>query len=382
MRITYLKWGYSHDEAIINAFRNEGIYITDLTIPENLLIRGNTEGCNEQWLAEWKKFKSAILSLESDILFTINFFDFLSDLCLKEMIPYCCWVLQLPDFDLYHKAVYNPCNYIGICDSYLVEKMQKIGLSKVFFLPDAIDLLDGEENEPLYRELCFVESTPSVQLDQTGMSLYGKGYLDAFLHAQRVLYGAYILENGMISRVQREFEDTHLIPSSIRDEFHQLYLADEYLAPVCTRMQQEILVQNFDTLITIYSNGAFSNCDSVKYPYEENEEKRRKIYSEKEFSLVLAPHILHNGIPRTALEVIAAGGFPLCGFQKDYAYFFKNNESIAFFSSISEFRRAIVKYGNNPDERERIRRASYKLVKEQHTYKQRIISMLNIWNSI
>lgn len=113
-----------------------------------------------------------------------------------------------------------------------------------------------------------------------------------------------------------------------------------------------------------------------------NEDKRREIYAEKEFTLVLAPHILHNGIPRDLLEVIMAGGFPLAGFQKDYTYFFRKDETLAYFTNAAEFSQAVVKYGNSAEERERVRQAAYQTVMAGHTYRHRIATMLEMWEKL
>ncbi len=44
-------------------------------------------------------------------------------------------------------SVRNACNYLGICDSYLVEKLWQLGVSKAFFLPDAVELKEpGKES--------------------------------------------------------------------------------------------------------------------------------------------------------------------------------------------------------------------------------------------
>lgn len=70
------------------------------------------------------------------------------------------------------------------------------------------------------------------------MTAYSKGYLDAFIHAQRVLYGASILENGLLLKVQKEVMENNPVPPGIHLEIQKLFIADRYLAPKCSRMQQ------------------------------------------------------------------------------------------------------------------------------------------------
>lgn len=381
MKLTYLMWGYPHDAAIIKAFRGAGILVETVVISQE-----TSEIMSQEWEGKERGLSfglgEQIRTSVGDIVFSVNFFAPISDFCQNEKIPYCCWILQLPDFDLYTAAVRNSCNYLGICDSYLVERLWKAGITKTFFLPDAVEPGEDRGRPPIEKGVCFIAKYPKDKLDTKKMTKYGEGYLEAFLHAQRVLYGASLLENGLLLRVQQEVMESNPVPLRILVEMQKLYTADRYLAPKCSRMQQDILLYRAASAMTIYSDGEFADCKAKKLPFVEEEEKRREIYAEKEFTLVLAPYTMHDGIPRETLEVIAAGGFPIAGFVKDYAYFFKKDETLAYFTNFSEFSKALIRYGNNWDERERVREAAFRLIQEAHTYRHRIATMLEIWGKL
>lgn len=370
MKLVYVMWGYSHDTSISQAFEEIGVTV------EFLSLLQEDNGSRKEVLRE------RIRSAAPDAVFTVNFLAEISDLCEREEIPYCCWVLRLPNFDLYGPAVKNRCNRIGICDSYLVEKLLQTGIRGVFFLPDAVEIGGLREAGFTEREVCFVARYPEVSLSAERMTAYGKGYLDAFLHAQRVLYGAFVLEDGLVSRVWREFEKANPVPEGILPKMRRLYTVDRHFAPACTRLQQDIFLQNFASIMTVYSNGDFPGCNCIKRPFVEEEEKRRVIYGEKEFTLILPDRALHSGMPREVLEVIAAGGFPVVGLQRDLAYFFKRDETLAWFTNPSEFSRAVVHYGNDSGERERVRRAAFDTVRCGHTYRHRIAVMLEMWEKM
>lgn len=387
MKLAYLMWGYPYDEAIIRAFEKEGIQTERIDFSQNKdfadVIGTEWNGLKTLSITEFEKsLEEEWNQCSSDIMFSVNFSAEVSEFCQKNKIPYCSWVLQLPNFELYTKSIFNACNYIGICDSYLVEKMWKLGVEKAFFLPDAVELKEKIDNIELEREFCFIAKHPENMVNTEDMTLYGKGYLDSFLHAQRVLFGASILEEGIINRVYQEFVGGYSIPEPLLPQMQKLYMADKYLAPACTNLQQNIFMKNNENIMTIYSNGSFEMSNAKKHSYVTDEMARRKIYAGKEFSLVLAPHVLHNGIPRDALEVIAAGGFPLCGYQKDYGYFFERNETLAYFTNMNDFSNLIIKYGNDHKERERVKENAYKVVAEGHTYRHRIIRMLEAWESL
>lgn len=387
MRLTYIAWGYIYDEAIIRAFKAEGFQIEEIDFLQNIDFVNDTE-------KEWDIPKSnseeearrivetKLIDCSADIVFSINFNAVISEFCQQKEIPYCCWVLELPNFDLYTKAVFNPCNYIAICDSYLVERMWQLGVQKAYFLPDAVELGEKVSDEKFEREFCFIAKYPVSVFNTDKMTLYAKGYLDSFIHAQRVLYGANVLENGLINRVYQEFKNGNSIPKQIIPQMEKLFIADKYLAPMCTGIQQNIFMKNNENIMTIYSDSEFKMCNTKKYSYVSEEKERRKIYAGKEFSLILAPHVLHNGIPRDMLEVIAAGGFPICAYQKDYGYFFERDENIAYFTNAAEFSQVIVKYGNNHEERARVKENAYNMVATYHTYRNRIVSMVEMWGKL
>lgn len=385
MKLTYLLWGYAYDDGIIRAFEAEGFQIEKISFLQN--------GCLDNSVGkEWDFFKSSeeikkileikLNSCSADIIFSVNFHAAVSEFCQQKKIPYCSWVLQLPNFDLYTKSVLNACNYIGICDSYLVEKMWQLGVEKAYFLPDAIELGKKVNDVGFEREFCFIAKHPISSLSTEKMTLYGKGYLDSFLHAQRVLFGANILEDGLINRVYQEFIDNNHLQEQILPQMQKLFMADKYLAPACTEIQQNIFMKNNENIMTIYSDGSFEMCNVKRNPYIMDEMERRKIYAGKEFTLVLAPHVLHNGIPRDTLEVIAAGGFPICGYQRDYGYFFERDNNLAYFTNMNEFTQMIIKYGNNHEERNRVKENAYNVVAKEHTYHSRIIRMLEMWENL
>lgn len=369
MVLTYIMWGYAHDEAIIRSFQRMGMEIAAVRIE------------TREW-QEKEIWQTRLKNAMGDIVFSVNFFAQVSDLCQELGMPYCTWVLQLPNYDLYTESVQNPCNYLGICDSYLVEKLWNIHVQKVFFLPDAVEEVYAEETTPIYRGVCFMDEQPREKLSVEGMSLYCRGYVEAFIHAQRVLYGEYILENRLIERVEREVLASNRVPKEILPGFRKLFLADYYLAPTCTTARQKIFLQNYDNVMSIYSDGSFSDCECEKHGMPAEEKVKKRIYLEKEFTLVLAPLSLHRGIPRQTLEVIAAGGFPLCSMQADYAHFFQNGENIACFHTTAEFNDLLVRFGNSFEERCRVREAAVNAVAKHHTYRSRMEFMLEMWDKL
>lgn len=377
MTLLYISWGYIHEDEIIIEFENKGIEIKKVKFPlKNEVVAENFQK------EEYRRLLENEMDESVDIIFTINFFSEVSEWCERRNIPYASWILELPNYDLYTKSVFNCCNYIGVCDSYIVEKLLKIGVNKVFLLPDAVGREIEEPKVFKEREFCYISKRPQKTLNYLDVSLYAKGYLEAFLHVQRVIPGEMILETGLLNRVYGELLNNNKIPPKILSTMEKLYFADYYLNPECVALRENIFIQNHSSLITIYSNEDFSMCNTIINPYIEEGPIRRRIYAEKEFSLILTPYTQHNAIDRNALEVICAGGFPICSYQKDYDIFFTKDKNLVYFKNEEEFLKIITWYGNDQEERKRIIKEAYYHVKENHTYKNRIDTMIHFWNKL
>lgn len=378
MKIIYLSWGYKYDQFIIKEFQNQNIEVRVQHIPS-----AEWGSCNFH-----KNRESTLLldilesigdSINNSILFSIDFNRVVSEFCQEKDVPYCSWVLNLPNFDLYTKSIYNNCNYVGICDTYLVEKMWKMGIKKIFYLPNAIQLFENNIKDYEERGFCFLGNQDEVLLNINDISLYAQGYIDASIHSQRVNPNSYILETGLSNRVYFELLKCNKVDKKILDYFQRLYIADYYLAPYCTMQAQNIFLQNMQNLLTIYSNNEFDMCNCKKNKYIEDNEEKNKIYQKKEFTLVLADYYLHHGVSRQVLEIIAAGGFPICEYRADLDNMFEEGQNIAYFKNREQFLRLVDKYGNNKEERDKLLKKSRTWVLENHTYNNRIKTILKMW---
>lgn len=390
MKLAYFTWGYPYEDEIALAWERAGVDVERLPLPAAWVCaaqkfqgqRNADVGSAAQ--KESRAYETADeeqireqIRRAADMVFSVNFNAQLSEMCRDEKILYCSWTLQLPDFDLYLEAVRNPCNLLYVCDSYLVERLRRAGAPAVFLLPDAVESAEKPEKVPVEREACFFAEPVLSPLSTEGMTLYGKGYLEGFLHTQRVVLGESLLETGMLSRIQEEFLSQNPVPEQIMPQLRLLYAADYYLAPACTNLQRRIFLQNVASVMTIYSDEDFADCRAaVRKPYVPSREERGRICASKEFTLVLPPHTLHNGIPRQTLEVIAAGGFPLAGYQKDYARFFKSGETLVWFTDHRDFLVKLANFGNHYDEWARVKEAAFRTVMKEHTYDCRITALL------
>lgn len=382
MKLIYLEWGYPYDSDIQKAFIEKEAEVFPFRLAakvDNYLYPplGEEEMTQLQALVEKKK---------PDMIFSINFLAGISEFCKSNGLIYGSWVLQLPNMDLFTESVRNGCNRIGICDSFLAERLWKEGITNVFFLPDAVVGCQRVKYDTI-RACSFVGKVPFAYAD-TPFSTASKdlsentmGYLAGTAHCQRVLYGATVLEDILIGAPAGEFMGKYPTPRQIMPQLGRLYLTEAYLTPEVTRLEQIILLQNMSSGvdIEIFTDGEFPDCTGKKQGYPENLQEKLEIYGSSIINLVQADRSYHDAIPHQVLEIMASGNFVLVNYQKDFGYFFKQEETIVCYGDRLERAQLYNKYGMDPKERKRVCDAAFEAVRAGHTYAHRIDFMLENW---
>lgn len=375
MKLIYLEWGYPYDKDIQNAFVEKGTEICpfQLSVAVDCHLYPRLDGVERQRLLQLLEEKKA------DAVFSINFIAWISDFCQQNHILYSSWVLQLPNMDLLTDAVQNSCNRIAICDSYLVERLLRLGMENIVFLPDAVAECRRVKLE-MVRPCCYLGKVPFSYSDTPYGQGAGRisdstlGYIAGMAHCQRVLYGATMLEDILMGTAAAEFMEKYPLPERVLPQLHRLYLMEAYVAPEVTRLEQIILLQNMSSGVDIdvFTDGIFPDCTGRIFPYKEETQDRLEIYGSTIVNIVQNDRSIHDAIPHQTLEIMASGNFALANFQKDYGYFFQQGETIVCYGDRLERAQLFNEYGMNPEKRNRLCDAAFEAVRAGHTYAHRI----------
>ncbi len=128
-----------------------------------------------------------------DLVFSIGYLHEASVFCHMLGCLYVSWILNLPNFDLFRNSVSYSGNYFFAGESALVDWLKKSGAQNVFYLPAAAAFCEKIESSKIY-EISFIGKIPvwnrgEIFSEETKLSRSCLGYLDGFVHSQRVLYG-------------------------------------------------------------------------------------------------------------------------------------------------------------------------------------------------
>lgn len=328
-----------------------------------------------------------------DLVFSLNYFGSISNVCDEFMIPYVAWTVDAPLLELYSKSIYNECNYIFSFDTKTIERLNEMGVKKVFSLPLAVyekkyrNISVSEEEKIRFGgDVAFVGST------YQNRTFYGrlshlpaelKGYLDGIVIAQENVSGYNFLEEMLSDELMSEIEKyVHL---DIGDKFlgsKKMIFATSFLGTEVTFIERVHILneisKRFD--LKLYTNDDISNilpkvknCGTVDYYSEMS-----KVFRCSKVNLNVTLRNIERGIPLRVFDVLASQGFLLTNKQVDLAQCFIDGEDLVTYDDVEDLMNKIEYYLSHEKERIEIAQNGYQKVMTYHTFEKRIVYILEI----
>lgn len=192
-------------------------------IEETFLAMGHLVDVIEQKLESYDEDEAferrltGILQKKSyDFVFSVNYFAVVSEVCQRCRVKYLSWSCDNPLISMYHKSVFNECNYIFNFDKSNCLEFQGMGVQHMYYLPLAVDtdrldaLIDHADDLKLYQnEVAFVGSLYERNTyDKLKVVLpdYLKGYLEAVMQAQMSVSGGNIIEEMLTPDILEQLQ--------------------------------------------------------------------------------------------------------------------------------------------------------------------------------
>ncbi len=375
MKILMYRWHVYHQEPIAAALRKAGHEVLELD------FEGSGYNEDAQYM---QKVVSDIQENRVRMIFTINYFGVLSDACEQCSIPYVVWTCDSPLIAMYHKSVFNACNYLFIFDKVQYYYFKQLGLPNVYHLPLAAldrcpDRLDGEE---FSAEISFVGSLyykNSYDGIADKLSPYLQGYFDAAMNAQADIFGENLFDRLLTPDILCElsdiidFQQSEDSLSDISLVFNTTFLGFKMAQrerigclSLLGRKHKVSLYTDSHTLIE-----GVKNCGSVAYHTD-----MPKVFRQSAINLNFTIRNIRSGIPLRVWDILGCGGFVLTNFQAELPAFFENEKDLVWFDSIDDMCRKADYYLSHEEERKRIARNGYEKAVQYHSYDQRIHTIL------
>lgn len=366
-------------------------------IEQTFLLLGHTVDNIEQELGSYdvspefeRVIEEKIRENHYDMVFTVNYFALISNVCQRLQVKYVSWTCDNPLISMYHESVFNQCNYIFTFDKTNYLEFKGMGVEHIWYLPLAVDvnrldaILEESADTAKYRgDVAFVGSLyerNSYDKLKNRLPEYLQGYFDAVMEAQLNISGANIVEPMLTAEILEQLQEHFQLEKS-EGSFSDLGLIFQttvlgFKIAEIERRRALIELSKYYR-VNVYSNSDVSDllriqyCGSVDYWSE-----MPKVFHASKINLNFTIPNIKSGIPLRIWDVLGSGGFLLTNYQAEIPYYFEEGKDLVCFDGIEDLREKVGYYLTHEEERQEIARNGYRKVKEKHNYIERIRAML------
>lgn len=374
-------------------------------VEETFKLLGHTVDNLEQKLGNYDidpafelVLKERLHQVHFDMVFTVNYFAVISNICQELGIRYVAWTCDNPLISMYHKSIFNDCNYIFTFDKTNYLEFKAMGVKHIWYLPLAVDteridaIIDGEiepdgiDKRAYAGDVAFVGSLyerNSYDKMKNNLPEYLQGYFDAVMEAQLNISGANIIEPMLTTPILEQLQQYFKLEKSSEDSFSDLGLIFQTtvlgfkIAEVQRRRALIELSKYFN--VNVYSNSDVSDLVRVRYMGSVDYwSEMPKVFRESKINLNFTIPNIKSGIPLRVWDVLGSKGFLLTNYQAEIPYYFTEGEDLVCFDGVEDLREKVAYYLSHEEERLQIAENGYKKVKEHHSYVRRVQEMLHI----
>lgn len=378
-------------------------------IEQTFLLLGHTVDNIEQELGSYdvspefeRVIEEKIRGTHYDMVFTVNYFPLISNVCERTGVKYVSWTCDNPLISMYHESVFHDCNYIFTFDKTNYLEFRGMGVKHIWYLPLAVDtermdallgvpeevgrwkVAQDPEMQKYRGDVAFVGSLyerNSYDKIKNRLPEYLRGYFDAVMEAQLNISGANIVEPMLTTNILEQLQEYFQLEKS-DGSFSDLGLIFQTtvlgfkIAEIERRRALIELSKHYK--VNVYSNSDVSDllriqyCGSVDYWSE-----MPKVFRMSKINLNFTIPNIKSGIPLRIWDVLGCGGFLLTNYQAEIPYYFKEGEDLVCFDGLEDLCEKVGYYLEHEEERKRIAWNGYRKVREKHSYIERIRTILD-----
>ncbi len=395
-KMLILSWNSVNNTDYLEAFHNIGFEIE--TIQTNIYSDVKADNVD--------RFNRFLDEHDYDVVFSINFFDYVSEACYTHGIPYLSWAYDSPiAINASEESKYET-SFIFLMDTdevaYYVEK----GYKNVFYLPLAVNIekydsiiCSNDDKERFDARVSFVGNLYKTKLNEylNYLTDYKKGFFNAILDYNTGRYNSYASEE-IFRRDLSEWLDEKTFRNAVfkgesKDKKMPLENNDMMKSIVprvglltnktITNRERLIIISMLSNhwKFNLYStdkNELFKNvneCGPVDY-YSE----MPKVFKCSDINLNITFKSIKCGIPLRCLDIMGCGGFLLTNYQRDFDEHFRDGENLAIFNSIGEAYEKCAYYLSHDEIRQKVANRGHETINKYYTYDYQIRRMMKMAN--
>lgn len=329
---------------------------------------------------------------ESQIVFSINFFPVVSEVCNIFHIPYVCWIVDSPVMELYSHSIRNSWNRIFLFDYALYEEFRGENPKGIFYLPlgadyvrldSLIETITEQDRKKYSADVSFIGSlyTEKCPYNHLKEESWLKGYLDGVIEAQTKVYGYNFLEECITDEVLQQFKEKvpfyHFPEKASHND--RAAMAHLYLGNKVTEQERLRLLKRVSEVysLDLYTASDFSPLPRANYRgLAKSTTEMPKIFHLSKINLNFTSKPIRTGLPLRLWDILGAGGFVLTNFQSEIPEYFEVGKDLDIYASEEELMEKIRYYLEHEKERQAIAESGYRKAKEQYSLELRVKQIL------
>lgn len=329
---------------------------------------------SDDYFAE--KLENRLRKAPVDIVFSLNFYPVISDVCYQSGIRYVSWVYDSPTPTFYRFD--RSTNRIFLFDRTEYEKYRSGGHDNIFHLPLGVNTTRLEQLLPPLSAL------PEYRYD---ISFVGALYNKYNLDTQNLTDSDYAI--GILkgyAAAQTQFQDIDLLTPLLQKS--SLTFSEDSYSELMKDMLIETTSQERHNLLRLLSN-YFSvdlfSTDKVTsdIPVHAHgavnyENEMPFIFRNSRINLNISLRTIKTAIPLRIFDIMACGGFLITNPQKELFDYFEPDVDFVTYCSQYELLDKCSYYLNHEKERFQISLSAYRKIKEAHTLRIRLQKIFEV----
>lgn len=385
VRLLFYEWNSLTHPYMYKAIKAQGIHLDIARMPYKPRIPDDQE--------KFKETLAQMLEMRSyDVVFTINFFDIISEVCHDKDVLYVSWSYDSPSLGGKRETHFYDTNRIFLFDSAEVKNHKQCGEKNIYHMQLAVDTdeLDAVQGTPEQIEKCksevsFVGQLYSTQINELMplLSPYNAGYLSAFINAQLKIYNIDILDE-LVNKNLLDMVKTPEFEEKLKPFAEQVGSYDEISASVLKVFLQRAVTNKERVLLLsmlsrYYSVNLFSGdkqedalrdvhfCGSVNCFTE-----MPVVFRNSKINLNITLRSIRNGMPQRCLDVMGCRGLLLTNYQEDIFEYLEDDKDLVVYTDIGDAVEKAGFYLKHEEAAERIRENGYQKMKQCFSYKAQL----------
>lgn len=382
MKILFYRYGSICEPGIINAFK----ILNQIVDEEQTEITNKEIGDKERI----NLLRQKLMGNQYDIVFSINFYPIISEVCNVFKMPYVCWTVDSPVLELYSHSIQNECNRIFMFDRAQYQEFSIYNPKRIFYLPLATEVrnsvkkISEKENEKYSCDISFVGSLYTEKCDYNNavnIPDYLRGYLEGIMATQEKVYGYNFLDEVLTQDIVDDFKkciDFIKLPEKYFSNEIAL-MAQHYLSVKVTEQER---IHLLDMISKRYSVDIYTLSDTKLLPDIHSKGAANTlvempmIFYLSKININLTAKSIRTGIPLRVWDILGAEGFLLTNFQEELPEYFEIGKDLDIFESSEDLCKKIKFYLENEEKRNEIAKNGMEKVHKYHSYEKRVQHML------